>query len=181
MSKKSSANSNFFTSFQRFAKNKSKSDRKFAIDTCSLIALQYSGYFEVTVKTINLIITKKIFSELGEMIKFSDDDGSAAREILKSVSEITILETQPKSTGEEELIEVALQNKCDFIVSDDIRAISKFKKVSVPVIFSTHLLYFLYRAGIISKDEGMVALEKMRSKRTWKENVIYIVGIQLFK
>ncbi len=154
---------------------------RFAIDTCSLIALQYSGYFETIVKKMNFIITKKIFSELEEMGKFSDDDSSAAREVLKLVPEITILEISPKSTGEEELIEVALQNKCDFIVSDDIRALSKFEKAKVTIIFSTHLLYSLYRAGIISKDEGLVALEKMRNKRTWKENIIYIAGIQLFK
>ncbi|MCX9011294.1 MAG: hypothetical protein OIN66_09240 [Candidatus Methanoperedens sp.] len=154
---------------------------RFAIDTCSLIALQYSGYLEVTFKNANLIITKKILSELEEMGNFSDDDSSAAREVLKSVQKMIILETQPKSTGEEELIEVALQSKCDFIVSDDIRAASKLCTTSIPVIFSTHLLYYLYRMTIISKDEGLIALEKMRNKRSWKKNLIYIVGIQLFK
>lgn len=154
---------------------------KFAIDTCSLIALHYSGYLEITIENLNLIITKKIYSELEEVGTFSDDDGSAAREVLKLISKTSILEIQPKSTGEEELIEVALQNKCDFIVSDDIRAIPKLKKANFPIIFSTHLLYYLYRAGIISKDEGLIALEKMRNKRSWKENLIYIAGVQLFK
>jgi len=134
---------------------------KFAIDTCSLIALHYSGHLESTIKTLNLIITQKIYSELEEIGKFSDDDSAAAREVLKLAPDLTILEIQPKATGEEELIEVAIQNKCDFIVSDDIRAISKLKKASVPVIFSTHLLYYLYRASKISKDDGLIALEKM--------------------
>ncbi len=105
---------------------------RFAIDTCSLIALQYSGYLETIVKSLNLIITKKISSELEEMGKFSDDDSSAAHDVLKLVPEITILEISPKSTGEEELIEIVLQNKCDFIVSDDIRAIPKLEKAKVP-------------------------------------------------
>ena len=154
---------------------------RFAIDTCSLIALHYSGYLEAAVKTVNLVITKKVLSELEEMGEFSDDDGSAAHEVLKFLPKVTVLETQPRPTGEEELLDVALQHKCDFIVSDDIRAISKLKKADVPVIFSTHLLYYLYRAGAISKVDGLVALEKMRSKRTWKENLIYIAGIQLFR
>lgn len=154
---------------------------KFAIDTCSLIALHYSGYLEITINNLNLIITKKIYSELEEMGTFSDDDGSAAHEVLKLISRIPVLEIQPKPTGEEELIEVALQNKCDFIVSDDIRAIPKLKIANFPIIFSTHLLYYLYRAGIISKDEGLIALERMRNKRSWKENLIYIAGVQLFK
>lgn len=154
---------------------------RFAIDTCSLIALQYSGYLEATFKNVNLIITKKILSELEEMGRFSDDDSSTAREVLKSVSKMLLLETQPKSTGEEELIEVALQSNCDFIVSDDIRATSKFSKANVPIIFSTHLLYYLYRKAIISKDDGLIALERMRNARSWKENLIYIAGIQLFK
>lgn len=153
---------------------------KFATDTCSLIALHYSGYLENIIKNVNLVITKKIYSELEAMGKFSDDDSVAAREVLKLAPLITILETQPKSTGEEELIGVALQKNCDFIVSDDIRAISKFEKADVPVIFSTHLLYYLYRAGKLSKDEGLIALEKMRNKRSWKENLIYIAGAQLF-
>ncbi len=153
----------------------------FAIDTCSLIALHYSGYLEAVVKTVNLVITKKVYSELEEMGKFPDDDGSAACEVLKFMQWITALETQPKPAGEEELLDVALKHKCDFIVSDDIRAISKLRKADVPVIFSTHLLYYLYRAGVISKIDGLIALEKMRSKRTWKENLIYIAGIQLFR
>lgn len=153
----------------------------FTIDTCSLIALHYSGYLEVAVKTVNLVITKKVYSELEEMGKFSDEDGSAAIEVLKFIPRIQVLETQPKPTGEEELVEVALQHKCDFVVSDDIRAISKLKKADVPLIFSTHLLYHLYRAGIISKMDGLIALEKMRDKRTWKENIIYIAGVQLFR
>ncbi len=154
---------------------------RFAIDTCSLIALHYSGYLEAAVKNIDIVITKKIYSELEEMEKFSDDDGSAAHEVLKFMQKVTVLETQSKPTGEEELFEAALKHKCDFIVSDDIRAISKLKKADVPVIFSTHLLYYLHRAGMLSKMDGLIALEKMRSKRTWKENLIYIAGIQLFR
>ncbi len=113
---------------------------RFAIDTCSLIALQYSGYLEASIKTVTLVITKKIYSELEEMGKFSDDDSSAAQEVLKLVKEITLLETKPKPTGEEELIDIALQKKCDFIVSDDLRAISKLKKADIPVIFGIVLI-----------------------------------------
>lgn len=154
---------------------------RFAIDTCSFIALHYSSYLEAAKKNMNLLITKKILSELEEMSTFPDDDGRAAREILSLLPWMQIMETQPKSTGEEELVEVALHNDCDFIVSDDIRAISKLKKAKKPLLFSTHLLYYLYKAGIISKEEGLIALERMRNKRSWKENLIYITGIQLFR
>ncbi len=153
----------------------------FAIDTCSLIALHYSGYIKAAVETVNLVITNRIYSELEEMGKFSDDDSSAALEVLKFIPRIPVLETQPKPTGEEELVEAAIAHKCDFIVSDDIRAISKLRRAGIPVIFSTHLLYYIYRAGVLSKMDGIIALEKMRSKRTWKENLIYIAGVQLFR
>ncbi len=115
------------------------------------------------------------------MRKFSDDDGAAAEDILGSVPGMTVVETRLKPTGEEELIELALQNKCDFIVSDDLRALSKLTKTGVPVIFSTHILYYLHRKGIISKDDSLIALEKMRNRRSWKENLIYIAGKQLFE
>lgn len=154
---------------------------RFAIDTCSLIALYYSGYLGDTIKALNLVITNKIHSELEEMGKYTDDDGSAALEVLTFLTKIKILETQPKSTGEEELIEVAIKRECDFIVSDDIRAISTLEKAGVPLLFSTHLLYYLYKKGKVSKEEGLIALEKMRCRRTWKDNLIYIAGVQLFK
>jgi len=84
-----------------------------------------------------------------------------------------------RSTGEEELVEVALQKKCDFIVSDDIRAMPKLKMTNTPTLFSTHLLYYLFRAGMISKEVGLIALEKMRNNRSLKENLIYITGIPM--
>lgn len=127
---------------------------RFAIDTCSLIALYYSGYLGDVVESLKLAITEKIHSELENMGKYS---------------------------GEEELIEAAIKHECDFIVSDDIRAISMLKRAGIPLIFSTHLLYYLYRQGKVSKDEGLIALEKMRNRRTWKDNLIYIAGVQLFK
>lgn len=154
---------------------------KFAIDTCSLIALQYSGYLSTIVETVDIIITKKIHSELEDIGIFTDSDAVAAREILRLLHKITIMEVSQRATGEEELIEVALQKKCDFIVSDDIRAMPKLKLTNISTLFSTHLLYYLFRAGIISKEEGLIALEKMRNNRSWKENLIYISGIQLFR
>ncbi|MBT9438664.1 MAG: hypothetical protein GAS50_05685 [Desulfobacterales bacterium] len=154
---------------------------KFAIDTCSLIALQYSGYLSTIVETVDIIITKKIHSELEDIGIFTDSDAAAAREILRLLHKITIMEVSQRATGEEELIEVALQKKCDFIVSDDIRAMPKLKLTNISTLFSTHLLYYLFRAGIISKEEGLIALEKMRNNRSWKENLIYISGIQLFR
>jgi len=151
----------------------------FATDTCSLIALQYSGHLSTIAETIDIVITKKIHSELEEIGKFTDNDAAAAREILKLLHTITIMEVSQRLTGEEELIEVALQKKCDFIVSDDIRAMPEFKLTNTSTLFSTHLLYYLFRAGMISKEEGLIALEKMRNNRSWKENIIYISGIQL--
>lgn len=85
----------------------------FAIDTCSLIALQYSGYLEIIIKNVDILITKKIVSELEEISAIRDDDGRAAGDVLRSLSGLSIMETTPKSSGEEELIEVALQDRCD--------------------------------------------------------------------
>ena len=153
----------------------------FAIDTCSLIALQYSGYLSTIAETVDIVITKRIHSELEEIGIFTDNDAAAAREILKLLHILTIVKVPQRSTGEEELVEVALQKKCDFIVSDDIRAMPKLKMTNTPTLFSTHLIYYLFRSGMISKEVGLIALEKMRNNRSWKENLIYITGIQLFR
>ncbi|KAF5424563.1 MAG: rRNA-processing protein FCF1 [Candidatus Methanomarinus sp.] len=151
----------------------------FPIDTCSLIALQYSGYLSTIAETVDIVITKRIHSELEEIGIFTDNDAAAAREILKLLHILTIVKVPQRSTGEEELVEVALQKKCDFIVSDDIRAMPKLKMTNTPTLFSTHLLYYLFRAGMISKEVGLIALEKMRNNRSLKENLIYITGIPM--
>ena len=122
----------------------------FAIDTRSLIALQYSGYLSTIDETVDIVITKKIHSELEEIGKFTDNDAAATREILKLLHTITIMEVSQRLTGEEELIEVALQKKCNFIVSDDIHAMPELKLTNTSTLFSTHLLYYLFRAGMIS-------------------------------
>ncbi|MCD4844319.1 MAG: hypothetical protein K8R25_07535 [Methanosarcinales archaeon] len=127
----------------------------FAVDTCSLIALQYSGYLSTIAETVDIVITKRIHSELEGIGIFTDNDAAAAREILKLLHILTIVKVPPRSTGEEELIEVALQKKCDFIVSDDIRAMPKLKMTNTSTLFSTHLLYYLFRAGMMSKEEGL--------------------------
>lgn len=124
----------------------------FAIDTCSLIALQYSGYLSTIAETVDIVITKRIHSELEEIGIFTDNDADTAREILKLLHIILIMKVPPRSTVEEELVEVALQKKCDFIVSDDIRAMPKLKMTNTSTLFSTHLLYYLFRAGMISKE-----------------------------
>ena len=152
----------------------------FAIDTCSLIALQYSDHLSTIIDTTDIVITKKIQSELKEIGTFSDNDAATSREILKLLNNIKIIEVPNRPTGEEELIEVALQKKCDFIVSDDIRATPKLKLANTPTLFSTHLLYYLFRAKVISKEEGLIALEKMRNNRSWKDNLIYLTGMKLF-
>jgi len=153
----------------------------FAIDTCALITLQYSGFLSTITATTDIVITKRIRSELEEIGTFSDNDAATSREILKMLHNITIIEVPNRPTGEEELIEVALQDKCDFIVSDDIRAMPKLKQTNTPTLFSTHLLYYMFREKMISKEAGLVALEKMRNNRSWKENLIYLTGIQLFR
>jgi len=109
----------------------------FAIDTCSLIALDYSGYLEIIIKNVELVITNKIVSELEDISRFTDDDGRAAEDVLRLLSGITIIETMPKSSGEEELIEVVRQNKCDLTVSDDLRAIPKFNTVNSSITKTT--------------------------------------------
>ncbi len=38
----------------------------------------------------------------------------------------------------------------NFIVSDDIHAMPELKLTNTSTLFSTHLLYYLFRAGMIS-------------------------------
>ena len=71
----------------------------FAIDTCSLIALQYSGHLSTIIETTDIVITKKIQSELKEIGTFFDNDAATSREILEMLHDITIIEVPNRPTG----------------------------------------------------------------------------------
>lgn len=45
----------------------------------------------------------------------------------------------------------------------------------ISVYFSTFFLVAFVTAGVLSKEEGLEKLERLRERRSWKNNIIYLV------
>ena len=66
------------------------------------------------------------------------------------------------------------------MVTDDIKATKKFKN-KIEWIYSTHVVFLLYYKNIISKERALFSIEKMRTERSWKDNIISVTGRILFQ
>lgn len=153
----------------------------FAVDTCALIALEHGDVFEEVVRSFNIAVTKKVVDELEETAAFKDQDGECARNILSKLSMLKVEKVRARDSAEEELLELARDNRVRYIVTDDLKAARKMRLSGMKVLFSPHLVYLLYKRGKLEKEDAVRTIERMRYRRTWKENVIYTMALGLFE
>lgn len=65
---------------------------------------------------------------------------------------------------------------------DDIKSMKKLeKKTKIPIWFSSFIIYSLSEQQLISCKEGWSAIEAMKRKRGWKENLIIEYAKLLFE
>lgn len=151
---------------------------RFYIDTCSLIALQYSGLFNEITENFELVITDIVITELRDMAQFNDNDGLCAKRILKDEQALNVIQSGSYGDAELELMDLA-HGERSFFVSDDIKAMKNAPEGLI-VLHSIHLIYLLFRKGIIDKEAAIDSYNNMRKARDWKSNSLSIIGKQLF-
>ena len=142
----------------------------FAIDTSALVSIGHTNLCDVVADNFDLIVTPKIIQELTDISSFKDDDSLAARKWLDLIERLQVREVEPEKTGEEELSRICANGQM-ILVTDDIKAIRKFGD-EIKCFFSIHLIYILMKKGIVSVDEAISSLEKMRKSRDWRSNII---------
>ena len=151
----------------------------FAFDTSALVSLGHTELIDLILENFNIILTHSIINELKEISTKDDNDALSAKKWLNKSKELKIEKTKTKKAGEEGLFEICI-NKDIFLVTDDIKAIKKFKN-KIKCYFSVHIIYILYKKEIISIERAIFSIEKMRAERTWKENIIYVTARTLFE
>ena len=148
-------------------------------DTSALVSLGHTGLINIILKNFNIIVTRSIIDELKEISKGNDDDAQSAKKWLKLTKNLKIKKSKGNKIGEEDLVEICLKEK-RFLITDDIKAIKKYKD-RIKCYYSVHIVYILFKKAKISKERAIMSIEKMRTKRSWKSNIIYVTSSVLFE
>lgn len=154
-----------------------------AIDTSAAISLGSTSKFQLATMHFLFISTNRVKKELIEISKTTDELGKIANNILQShlIKFINLEENLQSSKGEIEVINLADKLNADLVLMDDIQARNKFQKqCNSPIRFSPFIIFLLYERNMLTYNEGWSAIEKMKTKREWKENLIIEYAKQLF-
>lgn len=155
-----------------------------AIDTSAAISLGSTSKFQLATKYFSFTSTSKVKNELIEISEQTDNIGEIAYDILKSnVIEFITLEGELESyKGEVEIVNLANKLKADLVLMDDSKARKKLqKRCNAPIRFSPFIIFTLCEKKILTYKEGWLAIENMKRKREWKENLIIESAKILFK
>lgn len=155
-----------------------------AVDTSAAISLGSTSKFQLATKFFSFMSTERVESELVEMSKIPDKLGAIANTILKlSIIDFVKLEKELQSSkGEIEVINLANELKADLVLMDDIEARKKLqKRCNAPIRFSPFIIFTLCEKKGLTYKEGWSAIENMKRKRDWKENLITEYAKLLFE
>ena len=167
---------------------KSSSDNmgktQIVLDTSAVISLGCTGNLNLIMCIFDLHSPTRVKEELEDISKTDDEIGKIAKDMLHNeyITFHSLPNNLKSAQGEVESVNLANELKTEAIVMDDIKSMRKLeKKTKVPILFSSFIIYSLSERKIISQKEGLSALEKMKLKRQWKENLIIEYGKQLFE
>ena len=145
------------------------------IDTSAALSLFSTGKFKLATKFFSFFSPGKVKDELIEMSKTSDKIGNIANNILKSslIKIINLAKEFQNNRGEIEVINLANKLKADLILMDDIQATKKLQRqCNIKIRFSPFVIFVLCEKNIITYKDGLSAIEEMKTKREWQENLI---------
>ena len=157
---------------------------KCAIDTSAAISLGSTGRFRLSAKLFSFASPSRVRHELLEISEKMDEIGEIADEVLKSgLIECMTLEIDMESDkGEIEVVNLANKLNADLVLMDDAQARKKMQKdCKAPIRFSPFAIFTLYEKKILTYKEGWSAIEDMKTKRGWKENLIIDYAKLLFE
>lgn len=157
---------------------------KCAIDTSAAISLGSTGRFRLSARVFSFISPARVRDELIEISEKMDEIGEIADEVLKSgMIEFMTLEIDLESDkGEIEVVNLANKLNADLVLMDDAQARKKLQKgCKAPIRFSPFVIFTLYEKKMLTYKQALSAIEDMKKKRDWKENLITEYSKLLFE
>lgn len=126
-------------------------------------------------RLFSFISTSRVREELIEISENADDIGEVAHDILKSnlIEFITLEIGLESDKGELEVVYLANKLDADLVLMDDAQARKKLQKgCKAPIRFSPFVIFTLHEKKVLTHKEALFAIEDMKRKRDWKDNLI---------
>jgi hypothetical protein len=148
-------------------------------DTSALISLGHTNLIDKILEFFKPIVTSSVISELKEIAIRNDPDGESANKWLRVKKKFQVENVKKQKPSENELFDISIKRKIPLVI-DDIKAIKKYQN-KCKCLFSIHIVYSLFFKGEISRAQGILAIQKMKKERSWKENAISVAAKILFE
>jgi len=171
---------------------------KAVMDTSSLISLELSGILQRSLKLLQIVIPSTVKEELEEISKYSDEEGKAAKLILKLIQNKKIPQLEIKDykkvenllssdvdRGEAECFVLCLENKITILIMDDVDAaysLEGLAKVNdIKLKISVAVIIELSKKKIITKKQALRAIRKMINIREWEGGALEVLAKKYLK
>jgi predicted nucleic acid-binding protein len=83
--------------------------------------------------------------------------------------------------GEAQILSLAGTCKCDYIITDDVRALPYMKSVAeVKVLTSVFVICLLYDAGVLSRGDALNSIKEITVSRDWYGGVLEVIACEYF-
>ena len=159
-------------------------------DTSALISLEIKGLVGLASKFVRFVIPAAVYEELGDIAGFEDVHGRSATDLLELVKSgvITVksASAMPEhlkniDTGEAEILSLATSCNCDYIITDDVRALPYMRSVAeVKVLTSAFVIRLLYNTGSLSREDALNSVKEIAISRDWYGGVLEIIAYKYF-
>jgi rRNA-processing protein FCF1 len=153
---------------------------EFIVDTSAFISIESIQLLKKVHTHFSSLTTDSVILELKNFAKHNDTLGEVAKRILASKKMIRVCNVVIKEQighiekTDNDLYNLAKQEASP-VVTDDHR-FAHHVKDKITVYFSTFFLIALVVIGDVSKQKALTYLEKLRSARRWRDNIIYTVS-----
>ena len=159
-------------------------------DTSALISLEIKGLVSQASKLVRFIISTAVYDELRGIAKFEDVHGRSAKDLLRliedgciAVKSVSLLPEHLNNIdiGEAEILSLAGTCKCDYVITDDARALPYMKSVAeVKVLTSVFVIRLLYDAGVLSREDALNSIKEIAASRDWYGGVLEVIACEYF-
>jgi predicted nucleic acid-binding protein len=158
-------------------------------DTSALVSLASVSLLPLVLSEFDVVVTDIVIGELKAMSTFDDAHGRAATEVLAKIDSIEVVNasdyqrfmTSRIDSGEASCLEIIDGGKCDYLLTDDFRALGEIEKqIGDAVVLSPIILKVLVMRGTIGKSEALAKLGEIARKRDWLGRPIYRYAMRYF-
>jgi len=159
-------------------------------DTSALISLEIKGLVSQASKLVRFIISTAVYDELSGIAKFEDVHGRSAKDLLRLIEDgcIAVKSVSPLpehlnniDIGEAEILSLAGTCKCDYVITDDVRALPYMKSVAeVRVLTSVFVIRLLYDTGVLSRKDALNSIKEIAASRDWYGGVLEVIACEYF-